>query len=403
MPPISNIADLRAIAYRKIPRVIFDFVDGGGYDEVTMNANRSDLNALRFHQRVMVDVSTRSLQSTILGQTVSMPVAIAPAGLTGLVHGDGEILAARAAQAFGVPFCLSTMSICSIEDVRAAVDKPFWFQLYVMKDRDFSKSLIQRAVDAKCSALVLAVDAPMRGQLNRDIKNGLAVPPRLTLANALNLATKPMWILRVLLGKRKTFGNLAGQIDGASDIKAYSSWIINQFDPSLTWRDVRWVRDLWPGKLIVKGVLSPEDARLAVDIGCDAIVVSNHGGRQLDGAPSSIAVLGSVVDAVGHRAEIMFDSGVRSGQDMLKALALGARACLIGRAPLYGLGAMGEAGVRTALEILRKELDFSMALTGLRDVRDASRDLLWSAAPSLPITDQPIHKLSPRIDTVTTK
>jgi len=400
MSPISNIADLRAIARRKLPRVIFDFIDGGAYDEVTMNANRSDLDALRFHQRVMIDVSTRSLQSTILGLTVSMPVAIAPAGLTGLVHGDGEILAARAAQAFGVPFCLSTMSICSIEDVRAAVDQPFWFQLYVMKDREFSRSLIQRAVDAKCSALVLAVDAPMRSQLNRDIKNGLAVPPRLTLANALALATRPRWFLSVLLGKRKTFGNLAGWRDKPSDIKSYSSWIINQFDPSLSWRDVRWVRDLWPGKLIVKGVLSPEDARLAVDSGCDAIVVSNHGGRQLDGAPSSIAVLGSVVDAVGHRAEIMFDSGVRSGQDVLKGLALGARACFIGRAPLYGLGAMGDAGVRTALEIIRKELDFSMALTGLRDVRDASRDLLWSALPSTPImgkASRELHESAVRI------
>lgn len=377
MPPVSTIADLRTVAYRKIPRVIFDFVDGGAYDEMTMNANRSDLDALRFHQRVMIDVSTRSLQSTILGTSVSMPIAIAPAGLTGLVHGDGEILAARAAQACGIPFCLSTMSICSIEDVHAAVDKPFWFQLYVMKDRDFSKSLIERAIRAKCSALVLAVDAPVRSQLNRDIKNGLAVPPRLTLGNALNLAIKPMWILSVLLGRRKTFGNLSGHFEGASDIKAYSSWIVNQYDPSLTWHDVRWVRELWPGKLIVKGVLSPEDARLALDYGCDAIVVSNHGGRQLDGAPSSIAVLGSVVDAVGHRVEILFDSGVRCGQDVLKALALGARACLVGRAPLYGLGAMGEAGVRTALKILRKELDFSMAFTGLRDVRDASRDLLW--------------------------
>jgi L-lactate dehydrogenase (cytochrome) len=377
MPLVSNIADLRALAYLKIPRVIFDFVDGGAYDEVTMNANRAELDALRFHQRVMVDVSTRSLQSTILGDSVLMPIVIAPAGLTGLVHRDGEILAARAAQACGVPFCLSTMSICSIEDVHAAVDKPFWFQLYVMKDREFSKSLIQRAITAKCSALVLAVDAPMRSQLNRDIKNGLAVPPRLTLGNALNLATKPTWILGVLLGRRRKFGNLSGHFEGATDVKSYSSWIINQFDPSLTWQDVRWVRDLWPGKLIVKGVLSPKDARLAADCGCDAIVVSNHGGRQLDGAPSSISVLSSVVDAVGQRVEVLFDSGVRCGQDVLKALALGARACMVGRAPLYGLGAMGEAGVRTALEILRKELDFSMALTGLHDVREASKDLLW--------------------------
>jgi L-lactate dehydrogenase (cytochrome) len=379
---LRNIADLRDLARRRIPRVIFDFVDGGGYDEITMNANRADLDALRFHQRVMVDVSTRKLHSTILGEPVSMPLAIAPAGLTGLVHGDGEILMARAAEAFGIPFCLSTMSICSIEDVREAVRKPFWFQLYVMRNREFTRSLIERAAKAGCSALVLAVDAPMRGQLNRDIRNGLAVPPRLTAANLLDVTTKPRWMLSVLMGKRKTFGNLAGQLPGANDIRAYSSWIVNQFDPSLTWRDVRWVRDVWPGKLVLKGVLSPEDARTAVDNGCDALIVSNHGGRQLDGAPSSISVLPSVVEAVGERTEVLMDSGIRSGMDVLKALAVGARACMIGRAPLYGLGALGEAGVRAALDILRKELEFSMALTGLRDVGEADPGVLWPAAAS---------------------
>ncbi|HEU0204276.1 MAG TPA: alpha-hydroxy acid oxidase [Burkholderiaceae bacterium] len=377
MEPITCIEDLRRLAQRRVPRAIFDYVDRGSYDEITLAANRADFDALRLRQRVMVDVSARSLATDILGAPVSMPLALAPTGLTGLMHGDGEILAARAAQAAGVPFCLSTMSICSIEDVRAAVDQPFWFQLYVMRDRGFSRSLIERARAAGCSALVLTLDLQIQGQRHRDIKNGLAVPPRLTLANALDMATKPAWALRVLLGKRRTFGNLADRIAGAGDLKTLSQWIAGQFDPSLQWSDLEWVRSNWGGKLILKGVLDPADAHLAVASGADAIVVSNHGGRQLDSAPSAIAALPAIVDAVGDRTEVLFDSGVRCGQDVLKALALGAHACFIGKAFLYGLGALGERGVRAAIEIIRKELDVSMALTGLRDVHAASRDLLW--------------------------
>jgi L-lactate dehydrogenase (cytochrome) len=378
MQPITHIADLRAIAQRKLPRAIFDFIDRGSYDEITMNANRSDLASLRLRQRVMVDVSERSLATNIVGEPATMPIAIAPTGLTGLVRGDGEILAARAAQAVGVPYCLSTMSICSIEDLRAEIKTPFWFQLYVMKDREFSKSLIERAKQAECSALVLTLDLQVRAQQHLDIKNGLGVPPRLTLRNALNVATKPMWALRVLAGKRKSFGNLEGHLAGVENIKQYATWIGGQLDPSLNWRDLEWVRDLWPKKLILKGVLNAEDAKFAANGGADAIIVSNHGGRQLDCASSSIAALPAIVDAVGDRIEVLFDGGVRSGQDVLKALALGAKSCLIGRAFLYGLGAMGEEGVRIALEILRKELDFSMALTGVCDVHDVTRAVLVS-------------------------
>jgi L-lactate dehydrogenase (cytochrome) len=378
MQTITCVEDLRTLAQRRVPRAIFEYVDCGSYDQITLNANRVDLAALRLRQRVMVDVLTRTLSTRMVGEPVSMPVGLAPTGLTGLMHGDGEIHAARAAQAAGVPFCLSTMSICSIEDVRAAVEKPFWFQLYVMKDRGFSKSLIERAKAAGCSALMLTADLQIQGQRHRDLKNGLSVPPRLTLANALDIATKPMWALRVLLGKRKSFGNLVGQIKGADSLSTLSQWIASQFDGSLNWSDIEWVRAAWPGKLIIKGILDPDDAKIAVDSGADAIVVSNHGGRQLDSAPSSISVLPSIVDAVGHRTEVILDSGVRSGQDVLKALALGAKSCLIGKAFLYGLGAMGEQGVRTALDIIRKELDISMALAGIKDVRDVSRAVIWT-------------------------
>ncbi|NYE26921.1 L-lactate dehydrogenase (cytochrome) [Pigmentiphaga litoralis] len=366
------------MAKRRVARAIFDYVDSGSYDEVTLHANCNDLAALRLRQRVMVDVSSRNLASTMLGQRVSMPVGLAPTGLTGIMHGDGEILAARAAERAGVPFCLSTMSICSIEDVRDAVTQPFWFQLYVMRDRAFSQSLIERAIAANCSALVLTLDLQIQGQRHRDIKNGLAVPPRLTLANALDIATKPSWAWGVMMGKRKSFGNLEAQLAKAGNLKTLSEWIAGQFDPSLNWNDVAWVRRLWPGKLILKGVLNVEDARLAADSGADAIVVSNHGGRQLDGAPSSIAALPSIAAAVGDRVEIMFDGGIRSGQDVLRALALGAKSCLIGRAFLYGLGALGEAGVTATLDIIRKELDVAMALTGTRDVRDVTSDVLWN-------------------------
>ena len=376
MRPITHIADLREIARRKLPRSIFDFIDRGSYDEITMNANRADLDSLRLRQRVMVDVSERSLATDIVGERATIPVAIAPTGLSGLVRGDGEILAARAAQAIGVPYCLSTMSICSIEDVRAAVEKPFWFQLTMMKDREFSKSLIERAKHAGCSALVLTLDVQARAQQHLDIKNGLGVPPRLTFRNALDIATKPMWALRVLAGKRKAFGNLEAHLAGLGNISQYATWIAEQLDPSLNWRDIEWLRKLWPSKLILKGVLDTEDAKLAANNGADAIIVSNHGGRQLDGASSSIAALPAVVDAVGDRVEVLFDGGVRSGQDVLKALALGAKSCLIGRAFLYGLGAMGEKGVHIVFEILRKELDVSMALTGVRDVNNVTRAVL---------------------------
>jgi L-lactate dehydrogenase (cytochrome) len=374
MPPITRIEDLRQIAMRRVPRAIFEYVDHGSYDEITLNANRADLLALRLRQRVMIDVSQRSLATTIVGQPASMPVAIAPTGLTGLMHGDGEILAARAALAAGIPFCLSTMSICSIEDVQQAVGEPFWFQLYVMRDRGFARSLIDRAKAAGCSALMLTLDLQVQGQRHRDIKNGLAVPPRLTLANALNVASKPGWVMQMLAAKRRSFGNLEGHIKGADSLTTLSEWIAGQFDPTLSWKDIEWIRERWGGKLMVKGVLDPEDARMAAANGVDALVVSNHGGRQLDSAPSSISALPKVVEAVGDRIEVIFDGGVRSGQDVLKALALGAKSCLIGRAFLYGLGAGGEAGVRAAIDVIRKELDVSMALGGLTDVNKITRD-----------------------------
>lgn len=383
MQAITNVDDLRSLAKRRVARAIFDYVDRGSYDELTINANRNDLDALKLRQRVMIDVSERNLASTMLGQPVSMPVGLAPTGLTGIMHGDGEIHAARAAQHAGVPFCLSTMSICSIEDVRAAVDKPFWFQLYVMRDRGFVKSLIERAHAAQCNALMLTLDLQIQGQRHRDIKNGLSVPPRLTLANALDIATKPAWAWRVLNGKRRSFGNLAGHIEKAGNLKTLSAWIAGQFDPSLTWDDVAWIRDQWPGKLILKGVLDAQDARLAVATGADAIVVSNHGGRQLDSAPSSIAALPEIADAIGGQVEIMFDGGIRSGQDVVKALACGASSCLIGKAFLYGLGAMGEAGVAKTLEIIRRELDISLALTGLTDVEQIDQKTLWQPMSSL--------------------
>jgi L-lactate dehydrogenase (cytochrome) len=376
MPTITSIQDLRALAARRIPRAIFDYADRGSYDEVTLRANRADLAAIGLRQRVMIDVDKRSVATRILGEDVTMPLAIAPTGLTGLFHGDGEILGARAAEAFGIPFCLSTMSICSIEDVRGAVKKPFWFQLYVMRDRGFSQSLIERAKAAQCSALVLTLDLQIQGQRHRDLKNGLAVPPRLTMANALDIATKPAWAMKVLFGKRRSFGNLEGRVSGADNLKTLSQWTASQFDASLSWKDVEWVRSLWPGKLILKGVLDEEDAKIAAATGADAVVVSNHGGRQLDGAQSSISALPGIVQAIGDRTEILFDGGVQSGQDILKAVALGARGCLMGKAFLYGLAAMGEAGVTKALEIMRKELDISMALTGTGDITKVDRGSL---------------------------
>jgi L-lactate dehydrogenase (cytochrome) len=368
MTAATSIAELRARARRRIPRAIFDYADGGSYGELTLAANRRDLDAIALRQRVMIDASERALATTIVGQAASLPLAIAPTGLTGLFHADGEICGARAAEASGIPFCLSTMSICSIEDVRAAVSEPFWFQLYVMRDRGFTRSLIERARAADCSALVVTLDLQVQGQRHRDLKNGLSIPPRLTLANALDIASKPAWAAGVLMGRRRTFGNLAGRPGGTKGLSTLSQWIAGQFDPAMTWKDIEEIRKLWPGKLILKGVLDVEDARIAAATGADAIVVSNHGGRQLDSAPSTISVLPEIAAAVGERAEVLFDGGVQSGQDVLKALALGARACLIGKSFLYALAAGGEAGVGEAIDIIRRELSVSMALTGVGDV-----------------------------------
>jgi L-lactate dehydrogenase (cytochrome) len=376
MPVVTCIEDLRQMSRRRIARAIFDYVDRGSYGEYTLRANRADLEALTLRQRVAVDVDRRSTRSAMLGQEVSMPVALAPVGLTGLNWANGEMLAARAAERFGVPYTLSTMSICSIEDVAAAVTRPFWFQLYVMRDRGFAASLIERARAAGCSALVLTLDLQVQGQRHQDLKNGLAVPPRLTMGTFLDVIRKPGWVLNVLGGKRKSFGNLEGRIPNADSLTTLSQWIAGQFDPTLSWKDVEWVKKLWGGKLILKGILDAEDAKIAASTGADAIVVSNHGGRQLDSTTSSIRVLPEVVDAVGGRVEVLFDGGIRSGQDLLKALALGAKGAMIGRAYAYGLGAMGEKGVTRALEIIRSELDVSMALCGLRDVKDASPAIL---------------------------
>jgi len=376
MPVVTCIEDLRELSRKRIARAIFDYVDRGSYTESTLRANRADLELLTLRQRVGIDVDRRSTRTTMIGEEVSMPVGLAPVGLTGLNWADGEILAARAAQRFGVPFTLSTMSICSIEDVAGGVERPFWFQLYVMRDRGFAASLIERAKAARCSALVLTLDLQIQGQRHRDLKNGLAVPPTLTFGTALDIAMKPAWALNVLRGRRKSFGNLEGRIPDANSLTTLSQWIAGQFDPTLSWKDVEWVKKLWGGKLVLKGILDADDAKIAAQSGADAIVVSNHGGRQLDGTMSSIRALPDVVDAVGERIEVWFDGGIRGGQDVLKALALGARATLIGRAFAYGLGAMGEAGVTRALEIIQRELDVTMALCGLRSVREANRSIL---------------------------
>jgi L-lactate dehydrogenase (cytochrome) len=375
---ILSIGDLRERARRRVPRAIFDYADGGAYEERTLRRNCDDLDALCFRQRVMVDVSSVSLGTTFLGAAVSMPLAIAPTGLAGFFHADGEILGARAAAAFGIPFCLSTMSICSIEDVWEHTRRPFWFQLYLMRDRGFNAEMIQRAVAAQCSALVLTLDLQVLGERRRDPRNGLTIPPRLTLRNALDVATKPAWALRVLLGKRRTFGNLAGRIGGSSGVATLAEWTAAQFDASANWRDVEWVRNRWPGKLILKGVLDADDARSAVAAGADAVVVSNHGGRQLDGAPSSIAVLPEIAAAIDGRCEVLFDGGIRSGQDIAKALARGARGVLIGKSFLFALAAGGQAGVTKALEILREELRVTLALTGTTSVAAVGRQILRS-------------------------
>ena len=376
MPVITCIEDLRELSRKRVARAIFEYVDRGSYSEQTLRANRADLESLWLRQRVGIDVDHRSLRTTMLGREVRMPVALAPVGLTGLNWADGEILAARAAARFGVPYTLSTMSICSIEDVAQGSSEPFWFQLYVMRDRGFAASLIERAKAAKCSALVLTLDLQIQGQRHRDLHNGLAVPPKLTLGTALDVMTKPSWVLNVLRGKRKSFGNLEGRIPEAGSLTTLSQWVAGQFDPTLSWKDVEWVKKLWGGKLVVKGILEPDDAKTAVQAGADAIVVSNHGGRQLDGTISSIRALPEIVDVLKGKTEIWLDGGIRSGQDVLRALALGADATLIGRAYAYGLGALGERGVTLALEVIEKELDVTLALCGLRDVKDASPAIL---------------------------
>jgi L-lactate dehydrogenase (cytochrome) len=370
MKTITCIEDLRALARRKVPKAFFDYVDSGSYNEETLRANRADLETIKLRQRVMVDVSDRSLATTIIGQKVSAPFALAPIGLCGMQHGNGEILAAQAAEEASIPFTLSTMSICSIEQVAEATARPFWFQLYVIRDRGFSRDILARAAAAKCNALVLTVDLQVLGQRHRDIRNGMTVPPEIRLRNIIDIASKPGWALSILKSKSKNFGNLAGHVKGMEDVTSLAEWTNSQFDPALNWKDVEWIKKVWPGKLIIKGILDAEDAKTAVKLGADAVVVSNHGGRQLDGAPSSISALPAIAQAVGSDTEVLFDGGIRTGADMLRALARGARACLIGRAYVYGLGAGGKAGVARAIEILQKELSVAMALTGTTRVAD---------------------------------
>jgi L-lactate dehydrogenase (cytochrome) len=376
MAVITCIEDLRRLAVKRVPRMFYDYADSGSWTESTYRANQGDFGKIELRQRVAVNIETRSLATKLVGIESAMPVALAPTGLTGMQHADGEILAARAAEKFGVPFTLSTMSICSIEDIAENTKKPFWFQLYVMRDRDFVASLIDRAKAARCSALMLTLDLQIIGQRHKDIINGLSAPPRLTLANILNMTTKPRWCLGMLGTRRHTFRNIVGHAKGVGDMSSLMTWVGEQFDPRLSWADVEWIKKRWGGKLILKGIMDAEDARLAADSGADALIVSNHGGRQLDGAPSSIRALPPIAEAVGSRIEVWMDGGIRSGQDVLKAVALGAKGTLIGRSFLYGLGAMGEAGVTRALEIIRNELDLTMAFCGRTDIRAVDRSIL---------------------------
>ena len=376
-PVITCIEDLRVIAKRRVPRMFYDYADSGSWTESTYRSNETAFQKIKFHQRVAVNMENRSLETTMIGENVTMPVALAPTGLTGMQHADGEILAARAAEKFGVPFTLSTMSICSIEDVAEHTSRPFWFQLYVMKDKGFVERLINRAKAAKCSALVITLDLQILGQRHKDIKNGLSSPPKPTLTNLINLATKPYWCWHMLHTKRRTFGNIVGHASGVSDTSSLSAWTSQQFDPALSWDDVAWIKDKWGGKIIIKGIMEPEDARLAVKSGADALIVSNHGGRQLDGALPSIEALPAIVDAVGKDdIEIYLDSGVRSGQDVIRSVAMGARGVFIGRPFLYGLGALGEAGVTKALEVIYNEADLTMAFCGLRNIKDVNKSIL---------------------------
>jgi len=376
MPVITCIEDLRALARKRVPRMFLDYLESGSWTESTLRANIADFQAIRLRQRVAVDLGQRSIRGTMIGQEVAMPVALAPIGMCGMMHADGEIAAARAAADFGVPFTLSTMSICSIEDVAAATARPFWFQLYVMRDREFVASLIERARAARCSALVLTLDLQILGQRHRDIKNGLSAPPRPTFGNLVNLATKPRWILGMSGTKRRHFGNIVGHAKGVDDTSSLADWTMHQFDPALDWDDVAWIKQRWGGKLVLKGIMDAEDAKRARDSGADALIVSNHGGRQLDGAPASISALPAIADAVGPGIEVWMDGGIRSGQDVLKAVALGAKGTMIGRAFVYGLGAMGQAGVAKALELIARELDLTMAFCGRTDLATVGRDIL---------------------------
>ncbi|MDR3423403.1 MAG: alpha-hydroxy acid oxidase [Xanthobacteraceae bacterium] len=376
MKTMTCIEDLRQAGRRRVPRMFFDYAESGSYAEETLRANRADLERVTLRQRILVDVSGRSTATTILGEPVSLPLALAPIGLCGMQRGDGEILACLAAQEAGIPFTLSTMSICSIEDVAAAVDKPFWFQLYVMKDRGFVRSLIERAKAVKCSALVLTLDLQVGGQRHRDIKNGMTVPPEMHIKNLIDIATKPAWVLSALRAKRRDFGNLSGRVPGMENVNTLGRWVTEQFDPSMNWKDIEWIAGQWGGKLILKGIMDVEDALIAAKTGAAALVVSNHGGRQLDGAPSSISALPAIAEAVGSSIEVLFDGGIRSGQDIMRAIALGARACLSGRAYIYGLGAGGQAGVARAIEIMRNELSTTMALTGVTGTDKIDRSVI---------------------------
>ena len=377
MSAITNIEDLRVLHEKRAPRMFYDYVDSGSWTQSTYRANESDFQSIKFRQRVAINMANRSIKSTMLGQEVAMPVALAPVGMTGMQFADGEIQAANAAKKFGVPYCLSTMSICSIEEVYRRTQAPFWFQLYVMKDKRFVSALIERARAANCSALVITLDLQILGQRHKDIKNGLSAPPKPTIKNLLNLMTKPSWCLGMLGTKNRDFGNIVGHVQGVDNMSSLSAWTAGQFDPSLDWSEVEAIKKQWGGKVILKGIMDAEDAVLAKNVGADAIIVSNHGGRQLDGAISSIKALPGIVDAVGKDIEVWMDGGIRSGQDVLKAWALGARGTMIGRPFLYGLGAMGEAGVTKCLELIHNELDITMAFTGHRDIQDVTKDILY--------------------------
>jgi L-lactate dehydrogenase (cytochrome) len=376
MPVITTIEDLRVLAKKRVPRMFYDYADSGSWTESTYRANESDFRKIKLRQRVAVNLEGRSTATKMVGVDVRMPVALAPTGLAGMQHADGEILAAKAAERFGIPFTLSTMSICSIEEVAAHTKAPFWFQLYVMRDRDFVERLVDRAKAANCGALVLTLDLQILGQRHKDLKNGLSAPPKLTLPNIVNMMTKPRWCLGILGTRRRQFGNIVGHVKGVADMGSLSEWTAKQFDPKLNWGDVEWIKKRWGGKLILKGIMDVEDAKLAVASGADALIVSNHGGRQLDGAPSSIEALPAIAVEVGSKIEVHMDGGIRSGQDVLKAVALGARGTYIGRAFLYGLGAVGEAGVAKTLEIIHNELDLTMAFCGHTRIGTVDRSIL---------------------------